>query len=79
MDGPDYVGRYNVLLTFNASTRAVEVPVDLIDDFEFEGDEDFNAILTLVNGERLTLSQDRAVATVVDNNESMFNNVLFNN
>ena len=40
----DYVGRSNLQLTIS---KSMNVPVNLIDDNFFEGEEDFNGILTL--------------------------------
>ena len=56
-----------MLLTFNATTRTHEVLVDLLNDNEFEGDEDFNGILTLTSGERVVVDPENALATIVDN------------
>ena len=57
-----------MLLTFNAITGTHEVPVDLLNDNEFEGDEDFNGILTLTSGERVVVDPENAPVTIVDNN-----------
>ena len=67
MNGSDYVGQSNVQLIFNASTRSIEVQVDLIDDSVHETAEDFNGTLTLVSdSERVTISPDNALATIED-------------
>ena len=48
-------------------TRTIQVPVDLIDDNEFEGDEDFNGLLTLVSSlSRVIIAPDNALATIVE-------------
>ena len=66
MNGSDFVGRSNVLLTFNATTRRIMVPVDLIDDNLFEQEEDFNGVVTLISdSKRVTINPDNAVATIV--------------
>ena len=67
----DYEGQSNVLLTFNATTRTIQVPVGLIDDNDFEGDEDFNGLLSLVSTlSRVIIAPDNAIATIVED-ESM--------
>ena len=65
--GSDYVGRSNVLLTFNAATKNIEVPVSLSDDIMYEEEEDFSATLALFSdSQRVTIVQGSAVATIVD-------------
>ena len=65
--GSDYVGRSNVLLTFNAATRRLNVSVNLIDDSLSEREEAFNGNLTLVSdSQRVAIVQGSAVATIVD-------------
>ena len=65
MDSSDYVKQSNVLLTFNAATRSIEVSVNLTDDSVLEGEEDFSGTLTLVSDSpRVTLSPDSALATI---------------
>ena len=67
VNGSDYVERSNVLLTFNAATRSIDVLVDLFDDNLFEGEKDFNGNLTLVaDSQRVAIVQGSAVATIVD-------------
>ena len=67
MNGSDYVGQSNVLLTFNATTRSTEVEVELINDSVNETIEAFNGTLALVsNSERVTVSPDNALATIED-------------
>ena len=69
--GLDYEGQSYVLLTFNATTRTIQVPVGLIDDNDFEGDEDFNGLLSLVSSlSRVTIAPANAIATIVED-ESM--------
>ena len=63
LGGSDYVGRSNLQLTIS---KSINVPVNLIDDNFFEGEEDFNGILTLISGENVTISPDNALATIVD-------------
>ena len=67
MNGSDYTGQSNVLLTFNAATRSIQVDVDLINDRVFEMDEDFNGILTLVSDSpSVTIAPGNALATIID-------------
>ena len=63
LGGSDYVGQSNLQLTIS---KSINVPVNLIDDNFFEGEEDFNGILTLISGENVTISPDNALATIVD-------------
>ena len=66
--GSDYVRRSNVLLTFNAATRSIDVPVNLIDDSVYEREEDFSGTLMLVPDlQRVAIDRGSAVATIVDN------------
>ena len=69
--GSDYVGRSNVLLTFNADTTSIEVPVNITDDSVYEGDEDFSGILTLFStSPRVSIGPATALATIVENDDS---------
>ena len=68
MNGSDFIGQSNVLLTFNAATRSIEIEVDLIDDLVFEGEEDFSGILNLVSDSpSVTIDPDNALASIGDN------------
>ena len=68
VDGSDYEGRSNVLLTFNADTTSIVVPVNITDDSVYEGEEDFSGTLTLVSDSpRVTIDPSNAVATILDN------------
>ena len=68
VDGSDYAGQSNVLLTFNASSRSREVPVNLTDDSVYEGDEDFSGTLTLEStSPRVTIDPEKVLATIEDN------------
>ena len=67
VNGSDYVGQSNVLLTFNSTTTSIEVSVNLVGNNVTEGEEDFNGILTLVStSPRVTIGPDNALATIVD-------------
>ena len=72
MDGLDYDGRSNVLLTFNAATRKLNVSVDLITDNIYEREEDFNGVLT-TSSPRVTISPGNALATIVDDESKRSN------
>ena len=66
--GSDYVGRSNVLVTFNGTTRSIDVSVNLLGNYVPEEEEDFSGILTLVSDSpRVTIDPDIALATIVDN------------
>ena len=70
MNGSDYEGQSNVLLKFNAASKRIEIPVNLINDMVFEREEDFNGILTLVSDSPdVTIGPDNALATI-ENDES---------
>ena len=58
-----------MLLTFNATTTTYEVPVDLLNDNDFERDEDFNGILMLTSGERVLVDPGNALVTIMDNDD----------
>ena len=67
VDGSDYVGQSNVLLTFNATATRIEVSVNLVGNNMFEGEEDFIGTLSLVSDSpRVTIDPDSALATIVD-------------
>ena len=56
-----------MLLTFNADTTSIEVPVNITDDCVYEGEEDFSGTLTLVSDPpRVTIGPSNAVATILD-------------
>ena len=68
MNGSDFIGQSNMLLTFNAATRNIEIEVDLVDDLVFEGEEDSNGILSLVStSPSVTINPDNALAIIGDN------------
>lgn len=64
----DYASTSQVL-TFSPGTRRLTVSVQTSNDALFEGDETFEAVLTLpsVGSERITLRDERAAAIVEDN------------
>ena len=65
-----------MLLTFNAGTTSLNVPVDLINDNTYEREEDFSGILTLVStSPRVSIGPATALATIVDD-EGMGNCLL---
>ena len=72
MEGLDYVGQSNVLLTFNAGTRRLNVSVDLFGDSRYEREEDFNGTLSS-DSPRVTISPDNALATIVDDDSMQIN------
>ena len=72
MDDLDYVGRSNMLLTFNAAARRLNVSVDLFDDSRYEREEDFNGILSS-DSQRVTISPDNALATIMDDDSMQIN------
>ena len=56
-----------MLLTFNASTTSIEVPVNIIDDGVYEGEEDFSGTLNLVSDSpQVTIGPSNAVTTILD-------------
>ena len=72
MDDLDYVGQSNMLLTFNAAARRLNVSVDLFDDSTYEREEDFSGILS-TDSPRVTISPDNALATIVDDDSMQIN------
>ena len=67
VDGSDYDGQSNVLLTFNADTTSIEVPVNITDDSLYDGEEDFSGTLTLVSDSpRVIFDPSNAVATILN-------------
>ena len=69
--GSDYSGRSNVLLTFNAATRSREVPVVLLDDSVFEGEEDFIGIIASDSSGVNILFEE--VLAIIDDDEGVSN------
>ena len=67
INGSDYVSASDKLLTLNATMRETDVAVELIDDSEQEGDEDFWGVLTLIRGERVTVGSNSSLATILAN------------
>ena len=56
-----------MLLTFNAATTRLNVPVNLIDDNTYEREEDFSGTLALVStSPRVSIGPSTALATIVD-------------
>ena len=47
--------------------QVTHVLVELIDDSEQEGDEDFSGILTLIHGVRVTIGSNSSLAIIVAN------------
>ena len=64
------------MLTFSPGMRRLTVSVQTSNDAVFEGDETFEAVLSLpaVGSERVTLRDERAAAIIEDNDgkESSF-------
>ena len=77
VNGSDYVGQSNVLLTFNGTTARIVVPVNLTDDSVYEGEEDFSGTLNLVSDSpRGIVDPSNAVATILDD-EGIYANNLY--
>ena len=64
----DYVST-SLVLTFSPGTRRLTASVQTSNDAIFEGDETFEAVLSLpaVGSERITLRDERAAAVIEDN------------
>ena len=64
----DYVST-SLVLTFSPGTRRLTASVQTSNDVLFEGDETFEAVLSLpaVGSERITLRDERAAAIIEDN------------
>ena len=62
--GIDYNNTSNILLLSNES---ITIDVELYDDDSLEGDEDFKAMLKIIDmGRNIELFEDTAIVTIVD-------------
>ncbi len=72
MGGLDYTSIINMPIILSAGMQSINIPVDLINDLMFENNEMFQAILTIVSGERVSLSPGTADATIIED-DGMYN------
>ena len=77
MDGSDYVGQSNMGLTFNATTRNIEVEVELIDDSVYETEEGFSGTLALVSDSPRVTIGPNAHVTIMDDESKMSRSIVW--
>ena len=68
LDGNDYSGISNLLLTFNSITTVIDIPVTINDDNVYELTEMFNATISFPGDPlpRVTLSPESALISIID-------------
>ena len=78
-DGSDYRGFAGLEFTFDSVTRAVDVPVPLIDDDTVELTESFGASLAFPGAPPpgVTLSPDTALVTILDRPQPTSKHTIF--
>ncbi len=71
MAGVDYISVINMPIILSAGIQTINIPVELINDPIFENNEMFQGTLTIVSGERVSLSPGTANATIIED-EGMY-------
>ena len=66
MAGVDYTSVINMPIIPSASMQSIDISVELINDTIFENNEMFQGILTIISGERVSLSPGTADATIIE-------------
>ena len=66
MAGVDYTSIINMPIILRARMQSIDIPVDLINDPMFENNEMFQGTLTIISGERVSLSPGTADATIIE-------------
>ena len=68
LDGNDYSGISNLLLTFNSITTVIDIPVTINDDNVYELTEMFSAAISFPGDPlpRVTLSPESALISIID-------------
>ncbi len=69
--GVDYISVINMPIILSAGMQSINISVDLNNDPIFENNEMFQGILTIISGERVSLSPGTADATII-NDEGMY-------
>ncbi len=71
MAGVDYTSVINMPIILSAGMQTIQIVVDLNNDPIFENNELFQGTLTIISGERVSLSPGTANATIIED-ESMY-------
>ncbi len=71
MAGLDYTSIMNMPIILSAGMQTIQIAVDLINDSIFENNEMFQGTLTIISGERVSLSPGTADATIIED-EGMY-------
>ena len=71
MAGLDYTSIINMPIILSAGMQTIQIAVELINDTIFENNEMFQGILTIISGERVSLSPGTANATIIED-EGMY-------
>ncbi len=71
MAGVDYISVINMPIILSAGMQTIEISVELINDTIFENNEMFQGTLTIISGERVSLSPGTANATIIED-EGMY-------
>ncbi len=66
MAGLDYTSIINMPIILSAGMQSINISVELINDPIFENNEMFQGILTIISGERVSLSPSTANATIIE-------------
>ncbi|XP_064387556.1 uncharacterized protein LOC135335860 isoform X4 [Halichondria panicea] len=69
MAGLDYTSIINMPIILSAGMQSINISVELINDPIFENNEMFQGILTIISGERVSLSPGTANATIIEDDE----------
>ncbi len=72
----DYISVINMPIILSAGMQSINISVDLNNDPIFENNEMFQGTLTIVSGERVSLSPGTANATII-NDEGLYMYVQF--
>ena len=71
MAGVDYTSIMNMPIILSAGMQTIQIAVELINDTIFENNEMFQGTLTIISGERVSLSPGTANATIIED-EGMY-------
>ncbi|XP_064387537.1 uncharacterized protein LOC135335856 isoform X6 [Halichondria panicea] len=66
MAGVDYTSIMNMPIILSAGMQTIQIAVELINDTIFENNEMFQGTLTIISGERVSLSPGTANATIIE-------------
>ena len=71
MAGLDYTSIINMPIILSVGMQTIQIAVELINDPIFENNEMFQGTLTIISGERVSLSPGTANATIIED-EGMY-------